>query len=173
MSKKVYFSQEVDNLIKENGLPLQNSRIYLLCRYLGVDKIPWILEKNRRKIDSLGIFIEEEGTAVKWNMEPVIFDDDDFAWVYDYMELFSKRNDRRTGDYVEVKERMKEFMRENPDVSKEEVMEATKLYLTDRNYKYVSASFYFIYDKKKESKLRKYISKIRKMVGNDKSPSNR
>ena len=83
-------------------------------------------------------------------------------WVYDYMELFSKRNDRRTGDYNEVKGRMKEFMENNKDVSKEDVMEATKLYLSERNYKYVSASFYFIYDKKKESKLRKYISKIRK-----------
>lgn len=67
-------------------------------------------------------------------------------WVKDFRNLFKEVNTDRAGTLKTCYERMKVFLRENPEVRADEILEATKMYLASTSPNYIMKSHKFIYD---------------------------
>lgn len=87
------------------------------------------------------------------------------AWIAEYRNMFKPVNEDRWGTLSSCKSRMQDFMKKNPDVTKDEVLGATQLYLRNTDPKYVMKSHKFIYDgigAMKNSSLEQWIESFRK-----------
>jgi len=89
------------------------------------------------------LFIKEEGINEKWE------------WVVqDYISLFGAINPKRKGPKSATIARMKSFFAQNPEVRKEDVLGATKMYIQNvNNPEYLISSHYFIFKDKGADKV--------------------
>lgn len=122
------------------------------------------------KLRSLNIFSDEDNEIFKLKIR--IFEDeetsdtphDKFAWIKEFRALFKEANPLRDGTLSSTKERMKKFFSENPDVRKDEIMGAVKLYLQHTASAYVMKAHKFIYDGagvNRNSTLEEWLEKYR------------
>lgn len=125
----------------------------LLVQKMNVTNILGI-GSNREVIWNIPLFEGESQT--KWD------------WVKDWNAGFGMINKKRKAPDRDCITRMKAFFAENPDVRKEEVFEATKMYMsTLSDAEYLISSHYFIYkDKGKDrtSSLEGWIEKYREAL---------
>lgn len=134
-------NSRVLEILEESRIKKDDGICYLLSLYYGYEPsyIPDIL---KQKINISKIVENEQGT-IKWNI--ALFDGQEtaFEWVKtEYVELF-----RQAGKATHVREaltRMKKLFAKNPEVRKEDVIEATKMYLYNTDIKYVRFPHYFI-----------------------------
>ncbi len=132
------------------NLDVDTAILYLLAlyhnlSYEGIDEI------TRKRVNSLNIIERDLNLGgIKWNYTlyegQVIIDE--WSWVNtEFREAFGKINKVRKGDKRACINRMKKYFSDNPTVRKEDVLEATKMYLSSLNSSaYCKKAHKFIYE---------------------------
>jgi len=141
----------IEKLHKEGPFLVDDILCVLLCLYYNL--VPSIIEKvalreictyllEKGYIDKgfhviVLLFGEEEKSEEKSE------EDTPWTWVKtEYIPLFTELGkDEHSKESVS---RMKKFFSENPDIRKDEVVEATKMYIRSTDSKYVRQPHYFI-----------------------------
>ena len=139
---------EIIKLLKEVDVDLDESTLYLLSIFhdLSAD---CITDKTIRLVNNLGIVERDYKTnTLLWHV--ALYEnqnvDSVWDWVNQYRELFATKNKERAGSKKTCVMRMKLFFSENPHVRKEDVLEATTMYLRTVEPQYVKTAERFIYD---------------------------
>lgn len=115
-------------------------------------------------------FIKVSSTTGDYSLTFPLFEDAEneskMEWVKDFRNLFKEVNSDRAGTLSTCFERMKTFLRENPEVRAYEIIEATRLYLRSTPPNYIMKSHKFIYDGRglfRNSTLEEWIEKYREI----------
>ena len=127
------------------GLPQRDVIPYLLSLYFGYQAtyIPDIL---KAKVFAQGIIKEDkEGLIWLYPLFEGTQSDDSFDWIQsEYIKLFTTANPSKKPFKRECRARMKDFFKKYPQYRKDDVIEATKLYLNSTDYRYIRDPHYFI-----------------------------
>lgn len=116
---------------------------YLLALFYGY-KPTYIPEDLKVKLNASGIYKEELG-SITWNIPLFNTQVTAFQWVKDeYVKLFKQHNSDRGGKVREATSRMKKLFAKNPDIRKDDVIGATKMYLLNTDPRYIRFPHYFI-----------------------------
>ena len=140
---------EIKEILKDKGISLKDGIPILLGIYFNykADYFPSDLIKKILSCKIVTVNYENSKTNIVWNV-PVFEGQktmDSFDWIKDFMDMFSKINTKRRGDRSYVVKYMKELFTNYPDIRKEEVLEATKQYLSEiENPIYLMKSHKFI-----------------------------
>ena len=122
--------------------------LYLLAVYLNL-KVDFIPDNLKLKVHATNIFEFTSKEGIKWNMPLFEGGDIHFDWVKEFRSLFSSRNRERAGSLTVCTTRMKKFFSLYPFVRKDDVIQATKLYLESvKDPTYILKSQNFIFDDK-------------------------
>lgn len=139
---------EITKLLKEVDVDLDESILYLLSIFHDLES-NCITDKTIRLVNNLGIVERDYKTnTLLWHT--ALYEnqnvDSVWDWVNQYRELFASKNKERAGSKKTCVMRMKLFFSENPHVRKEDVLEATTMYLRTVEPQYVKTAERFIYD---------------------------
>lgn len=144
--------------LKEADADVESCIIILLALHHDLD-IEKIYSESPTMQKSIKILLSHHIIDVDWRSDEVIFNVrlfenekdlsnkfDSWDWVEnEYMLLFINVRKDGGGTVTSCANRMKKFFSENPDVRKEDVLEAVKLYLqTVNNPQYLQRADYFI-----------------------------
>lgn len=136
-------NEEIINTLKDYSINPDDGIPVLLSLYYGYNP-SWIPNLLLKKIYLTNIIEDDKGIII-WNTP--LFEDivNKFEWVKDYRNAFRSKNKERGGTLKACIERFRKFFFENPDVTLEEVKQATNLYLNSvTNYEYLTSAHYFI-----------------------------
>jgi len=166
MSRKkiaLEFNSEIREVFNTNSISIHDGLSYLLCLYYGTDP-SYIPKELERKVLSTNIVTKDySNDELKWNISLFEEIENGFEWISDWMEMFKQVNPERKGVKTDVLRRMKKFFVNNPSIRKEDVIEATKMYLkTIDNSIYCKKSHKFIYEQDGTSMLLDYVERIPK-----------
>jgi hypothetical protein len=136
---------QIKAVLTEFNIPVADGVAYLLSIYFNCrpSYTPPLLVQRMNVTNILGIDANRE---VIWHV-PLFEQEsqDKWQWVLEWNAEFKRINKLRKGPDKDVITRMKAFFADNPDVRKEEVIEATKLYFATLNSAdYLISSHYFI-----------------------------
>lgn len=164
MSRKkitLNFNSEIRNIFNNNSISVHDGLSYLLCLYYGTDP-SYIPKELERKVLATNIVTKDyENDEIKWNIDLFEETESGFEWISDWMDLFKNVNPERRGVKADVLRRMKKFFVNNPSIRKEQVLEATKMYLkTVDNPTYCKKSHKFIYEQDGSSMLLDFVERI-------------
>lgn len=156
---------EIQKLLVEANIDLDESILYLLSLFHNLDS-DCISEKTIRIVNNIGIVERDYKTnTLLWHVP--LYDgqntDSVWDWVNEYRDLFAAKNKERSGSKKTCVMRMKLFFSENPHVRKEDVLEATALYLRTVEPQFVKTAERFIYDGQgnyKTSMLSNWIERV-------------
>lgn len=114
---------------------------YLLALYFGYDPI-YVPKDLKELVASSGIY-RRDGSTIVWLVPLFEGQEVAFDWVEtEYLKLFEpigKNKHKR-----ECISRMKSLFRTHPDIRKEDVLSATRLYLSNTDPRFVRMPHYFI-----------------------------
>ncbi len=156
---------KIQEILELYGIPYRDGLSYLLSVfYQSVPSyVPDNLVKKMMVTQILGI---EEGTTIF--VVPLFLSTEipeKWSWVEEYRTIFKSIFSPRAGSLSTCVARMKVFFAENPDVRKEEVLGATRLYISNVSKReYLKTSHKFIYDgigKMRNSDLEEWIERYR------------
>lgn len=140
---------KLKEVFQQHNIDYSEGMVYLLAVYYKVpfnDNLKKALEKTIVKVNVSHIMEREYSTGdIKWNMP--LFNTQEIKWFWvdeEYRKLFKNIRPDRAGTSVTCLRRMKELFRENPEIRKEDVMEATRLYISEVNSDYLQGADYFI-----------------------------
>ena len=141
-------NQQIRDLLDSFGINQKDGLSYLLSVYFECrpSYTPTILIQKINATNILGIGAYRE---LIWNIPLFVASvetDGKWDWVKLWNKSFGDINPKRRGTDKDCISRMKKFFAENPEVRKEDVVNATQMYfssLTDRQY--LISSHYFIY----------------------------
>lgn len=158
-------NQEIFKLLEEHDVDKNEGILYLLSIYHNVES-NCISEKTIRIVNNLGVVERDYKTnTLIWQV--ALYEgqnvDSVWDWVNQYRDLFASKNKERTGSKKTCVLRMKLFFSENPHVRKEDVLEATALYLRSVEPQYVKTAERFIYDGQgnyKTSMLTQWVERV-------------
>jgi hypothetical protein len=137
-------NNEVLRFIKESKINEADAICYLLSIHYGY-RPSYIPEELKLKINALGLFTIDRYNTIQWNIALLENQEINFSWVKDeYVSLFKKANPQKGGHVREATKLMKSFFASNPDIRKEEVIEATKFYLQVTDSSYIRFPHFFI-----------------------------
>lgn len=109
----------------------------------------------KTNVSMLRVF-ELDGKNVHWNISLFGETDkkDSWDWVIsEYRMMFYRVNKTRKGPKNSCITRMKKFFSENPEVRKDDVIQATKMYISNLdNPDYITSAHYFIFKGKGSTK---------------------
>jgi len=139
---------EIEKLLVEFNIDIYEGQLYLLACFHNLDTV-YFSEETIRQVNSIGIVERDYKTnTLEWHV--ALYDnqniDSVWDWVNEYRELFASKNKERSGSKKTCIARMKVFFQENPHVRKQDVLEATKMYLRGVEPQYVKTAERFIYD---------------------------
>lgn len=136
-------NDEIQKILKEYNIPKGDGICYLLSLHFGYSP-SYIPDKLKHKINSSGI-VKPDKTGLKWKTPLFEGGQTAFDWVKtEYVVMFKNRNPDKGGKVREATERMKKLFAENPEIRKEEVIEATRMYLSNTDPKYIRFPHFFI-----------------------------
>lgn len=116
---------------------------YLISLFHGY-KPTYIPEEIKKKINLTNI-VEERDKNLHWNIPLYQGQTTNFEWVAkEYMRMFHQVNPERRGVKRSCIARMKKLFAKHPDIRKEEVLGATRMYLMATDSRYIRMSHYFI-----------------------------
>jgi len=157
------FNSEIRSIFNSKNISIHDGISYLLCLYYGTSPsfIPDVLE---RKVLACGIVTKNYETgSITWRVPLFEEQETGFEWIGEWMDLFKSVNPERRGTKQYVLSRIKKFFVNNPSIRKDEVFEATKLYLKSvDNPKYCKKSHKFIYEADGSSMLGDYVSQLKR-----------
>ena len=141
-------NQQIRDLLDSFGINQEDGLSYLLSVYYDCrpSYTPTILIQKINATNILGIGASRE---LIWNIPLFVASvetDGKWDWVKLWNKSFGDINPKRRGTDKDCISRMKKFFTENPEVRKEDVVNATQMYfssLSDRQY--LISSHYFIY----------------------------
>ena len=143
-------NQEVPKLLAEHGVDCSLGLLYLLGIYHNLDGISEIIpEPIVRLVNNLGIVERNyKDNTIEWHVP--LYDgqnvDSVWEWVNEYRKLFASKNKEREGNKKSCVQRMKMFFAQNPEVRKQDVLDATTMYLRTVEPKFVKMAERFIFD---------------------------
>jgi hypothetical protein len=139
-------NKKIKEILREFNIDLDLGLLYLLSLHYKLKTLTFFPNNVKRRIHSTGIIsIGKEG--IIWNIE--LFQnnhkEDNFLWVKtEYVKLFKDKNREKGGKVREATLRMKTFFSENPEIRKDDVINATKMYLGNTDANYIRFPHYFI-----------------------------
>jgi hypothetical protein len=138
---------EIKKVLKEfsKTIHYDDALGYLLAIYFN-HRPTYIPDAVRLKVNATGIVeFDDKSKEYKWRVPLFKGAETAFEWVKtEYVSLFKEVNSERGGKAREATARMKKFFAANPHRRKEEIIEATKMYLMNTDSKYVMFPHYFI-----------------------------
>ena len=140
-------NQQIRDLLDSFGINQEDGLSYLLSVYFECrpSYTPTILIQKLNATNILGIGASRE---LIWNIPLFIASveaDNKWDWVKAWNQSFGDINPKRKGSDKDCIIRMKKFFSENPEVRKEDVIGATKLYFNSLSSRdYLTSSHYFI-----------------------------
>lgn len=153
------FNTDVVQLLKDNDINVNDGKLILIALYFNL-KPTFVPDNLKHKIFKLGLFTYDKyRKEIKWKFD--IFNQSEIDWLEEYRDLFKNVNKERKGDKKTVNHKLKKFMIHYPTVTKEQIINATKLYLREQNPTYVMDSGYFI-EKNGNSKILEYLNRLDK-----------
>ena len=153
------FNTDVVQLLKDNDINVNDGKLILIALYFNL-RPTFVPDDLKYKISKLGLFTYDKSKKeIKWKFD--IFNQSEIDWLDEYRDLFKNVNKERKGDKKTVNNKLKKFMINYPTVTKEQIINATKLYLREQNPTYVMDSGYFI-EKNGNSKILEYLNRLNK-----------
>lgn len=153
------FNTDVVQLLKDNDINVNDGKLILIALYFNL-RPTFVPDDLKHKISKLGLFTYDKSKKeIKWKFD--IFNQSEIDWLDEYRDLFKNVNKERKGDKKTVNNKLKKFMINYPKVTKEQIINATKLYLREQNPTYVMDSGYFI-EKNGNSKILEYLNRLNK-----------
>ena len=140
-------NQQIRDLLDSFGINQEDGLSYLLSVYFECrpSYTPTILIQKLNATNILGIGASRE---LIWNIPLFVASveaDGKWDWVKAWNQSFGDINPKRKGSDKDCIIRMKKFFAENPEVRKEDVIGATKLYFNSLSSRdYLTSSHYFI-----------------------------
>jgi hypothetical protein len=136
---------QIRGVLEQYNIPVDDGLAYLLAIHFNCrpSYTPPLLVQKMNITNILGIGTSRE---VVWNLP--LFEGDSQAkwdWVKDWNAEFGAINKKRKAPDKDCITRMRAFFADNPDIRKEEVYGATKMYIsTLKDAEYLTSSHYFI-----------------------------
>ena len=153
------FNTDVVQLLKDNDININDGKLILIALYFNL-RPTFVPDDLKHKIFKLGLFTYDKSKKeIKWKFD--IFNQSEIDWLDEYRDLFKNVNKERKGDKKTVNNKLKKFMINYPTVTKEQIINAAKLYLREQNPTYVMDSGYFI-EKNGNSKILEYLNRLDK-----------
>jgi hypothetical protein len=141
-------NEEIKERIRDLGIPLNDGLAYLLAVYFNCvpSTTSLVLVKQMSVTKILSLSTDKQ---VSWNIPLFVnqVKEDKWDWVIsEYRELFRQVNSLRSGPKSSCISRMKKFFQENPEVRKDDVIGATKMYIRNlTSSDYITSAHYFIF----------------------------
>lgn len=136
-------NNEILEILTEYKIAKDDGICYLLSLYYGY-KPSYIDNVFKQRMHITKIY-ELDKNSIKWNIPLFEGQETAFEWVKtEYCEMFKEYNPTRSGNVREATARIKKLFAKNPDIRKEDVVGATKMYLLNTDYKYIMNPHYFI-----------------------------
>lgn len=137
---------QIRAVLTEFNIPVEDGIAYLLSIFFNCrpSYTPQLLIQRMNVTNILGLDANRE---VIWHIPLFVDEDlqDRWLWVIQWNAEFKRINSKRKGPDKDVVTRMKAFFADNPDVRKEEVIEATNMYFKSlSSADYLISSHYFI-----------------------------
>lgn len=124
-------------------IPRDDGICYLIAVYHGYTP-SYIPDKLKQMVNATGL-LQFTNTGLEWKVPLFEGGEVNFEWVKtEYEPMFKESNPKKGGHVKEAITRMKRFFAENPDVRKDEVMEATRMYILNTKSEYIRFPHYFI-----------------------------
>lgn len=159
---------QIASVLNQYNIPIDDAIAYLLSIYFNCrpSYTPPLLVQRINVTNILGI---DSNREVVWHIPLFIGENQEkWDWVKEWNEEFKKINSKRKGSDKDCITRMKAFFADNPDVRKEEVISATKMYFASlSNAEYLTSSHYFIskgVGRDRTSALLTWIEKYREAI---------
>lgn len=137
---------DIKQKLKDNGISYDKGILYLCKLFFKIDTDTECIFKEQfiKKMDEVGIYKFYDKYNIEWIIPLFItkLENKDFGWVTtEYCPLFG----HKSGGYTDATKRMKKFFLEHPEVTKEDVINATTYYVNSvDNHKYLKEPRYFI-----------------------------
>jgi hypothetical protein len=164
---------QIATVLQEFNIPVADGVAYLLSIYFNCrpSYTPPLLVQRMNVTNILGIDANRE---IIWHVSLFEQDSQDkWQWVLEWNAEFKRINKLRKAPDKDVITRMKAFFADNPDVRKEEVIEATSLYFKSLSHSdYLISSHYFIskgVGRDRTSALLGWIDKYREAISDTSS----
>ena len=136
---------QIKSVLAQYAIPVDDGIAYLLSIFFNCrpSYTPSLLVQRMNVTNILGI---DSNREVLWHIPLFIGESQSkWDWVKDWNEEFRRVNSKRKGSDKDCITRMKAFFADNPDVRKEDVIAATKMYFrTLSSAEYIISSHYFI-----------------------------
>jgi len=141
-------NREVIEKLKSYGINVDNALTYLLSLYYNL-KPDYIPELVIKQVNTTGILIRNyKKGIVEWTI-PLFSDKpmpehlvSKWDWVItEYRKMFMDIDPKKGGDRKSCIVKMKQFFAENPEVRKDDILEATKLYLNPFAFGYEDTTY--------------------------------
>lgn len=165
---------QIKSVLAQYAIPVDDGLAYLLSIFFNCrpSYTPPLLVQRMNVTNILGI---DDNREVIWhvplftNTEAI----DKWKWVLEWNLEFKRVNSKRAAGAKDAITRMKAFFADNPDVRKEEVIEATKMYFRSlSSAEYIISSHYFIskgVGRDRTSALLSWIEKYREAISDTSS----
>jgi hypothetical protein len=162
-------NQELVKFLHNSNVECDLALLYLLSLYHGLTTDDLIPEATVRAVNTIGI-VERDYKTNTLNWHIALYDgqstDGVWEWVNEFRKLFASKNKEREGNKKACVQRMKMFFTQNPDIRKQDVLEATMMYLRSTDPKYVKMAERFIFDGQgnyKTSLLTDWVDRLREI----------
>ena len=149
-------NKDLISILKSKGIHVDNAVCCLIALYHGYQPT-YLPHSLIKEIKAAGIIVIITKTVVEKNIKKTTMAGVDwkiplyekgqaaFDWVKDeYVPLFKEANPKKGGYVPQANTRMKKLFANNPDIRKDEVIGATKLYLRQTDSNFIRFPHYFI-----------------------------
>lgn len=159
---------QIKAVLQQYNIPVEDGVAYLLSIFFNCrpSYTPTLLVQRMNVTNILGINSDRE---IVWHIP--LFEGESqtkWDWVKEWNAEFGNVNKKRKAPDKDVITRMKAFFADNPDVRKEDVIGATKMYFrTLNNAEYITSSHYFIskgVGRDRTSALEGWVEKYREAI---------
>ena len=139
-------NEKVLEVLDEFKIPRDDALCYLVSLFYGYSP-SYVPDSLKQKLNTTKIYVVDNmaKNSYKWNVP--LFDNQitAFDWVKtEYNVLFKEVNQERSGFIKESVLRLKKLFAKNPEIRKDDVLNATKFYLANTDSKYIMSCHYFI-----------------------------
>lgn len=151
------------DIMYEYHIPFQDMNYLVRKGYVEIERLENGFNFGSAEITNRGIEVLEqfEGNKVQIVKKQISIED----WIEDWRSLFSSKKKGAGGSKQGCYKKMEIFLKQNPNVTKEEVFRASEAYLDSLdNIKYLQQADYFIHKGKgldSSSRLMQWIEVIR------------
>lgn len=140
--KSFEINEEIKEALREFNINNDDAICYLLALYFGYQPV-FLPDILKQKLNLTGIY-ERTNTGLKWHISLFSGGETAFDWVRDYVRVFTEANPKKVAKVTDSTRRMKALFSKYPDIRKEEVMGAAKLYVRNTDVNYLRDPHYFI-----------------------------